>query len=52
MEQKTMVLVTHRVSLIDLADRMIVIDDGKVVKAGPRQEVIESLQAGRVGRAS
>ncbi|MBI5790519.1 MAG: type I secretion system permease/ATPase [Rhodocyclales bacterium] len=52
MEQKTMVLVTHRVSLIDLADRMIVIDDGKVVKDGPRQEVIESLQAGRVGRAS
>ena len=52
MEQKTMVLVTHRVSLIDLADRMIVIDDGRVVKDGPRQEVIESLQAGRVGRAS
>ena len=52
MEQKTMVLVTHRVSLIDLAERMIVIDDGKVVKDGPRQEVIESLQAGRVGRAS
>lgn len=52
MEHKTMVLVTHRVSLIDLADRMIVIDDGKVVKDGPRQEVIESLQAGRVGRAS
>ncbi len=52
MEQKTMVLVTHRVSLIDLADRMIVIDDGRVVKDGPRQEVIESLQAGRVVRAS
>jgi ATP-binding cassette subfamily C protein LapB len=44
--------VTHRLSLIDLADRMIVLDDGKVMTDGPRQQVIESLQAGRVGRAS
>ncbi len=50
-ENKTMVIVTHRQSLIDLADRMIVIDDGKVVSDGPRQKVIESLQAGRVERA-
>jgi ATP-binding cassette subfamily C protein LapB len=46
-----MVIVTHRQSLIDLAERMIVIDDGKVVSDGPRQKVIESLQAGRVERA-
>jgi ATP-binding cassette, subfamily C, bacterial LapB len=52
MQHKTMVLVTHRVSLIDLAERMIVIDDGKVVTDGPRQQVIESLQSGRVGRAT
>jgi ATP-binding cassette subfamily C protein LapB len=50
-EHKTMVIVTHRQSLIDLADRMIVIDDGRVVSDGPRQKVIESLQAGRVERA-
>jgi ATP-binding cassette subfamily C protein LapB len=50
-ENKTMVIVTHRQSLIDLAERMIVIDDGKVVSDGPRQKVIESLQAGRVERA-
>jgi ATP-binding cassette subfamily C protein LapB len=52
MQHKTMVIVTHRLSLIDLADRMIVLDDGKVMTDGPRQQVIESLQAGRVGRAS
>jgi ATP-binding cassette subfamily C protein LapB len=52
MQHKTMVIVTHRLSLIDLADRMIVIDDGKVVSDGPRQQVIDSLQAGRVGKAN
>ena len=52
MQHKTMVIVTHRLSLIDLAERMIVIDDGKVVTDGPRQQVVESLQAGRVGRAT
>jgi ATP-binding cassette subfamily C protein LapB len=52
MQHKTMVIVTHRLSLIDLAERMIVIDDGRVVTDGPRQQVVESLQAGRVGRAT
>ena len=51
-EHKTMIIVTHRLSLIDLADRMIVIDDGKVVADGPRQQVVDSLQTGRVGRAT
>ena len=51
-QHKTMVIVTHRLSLIDLADRMIVIDDGKIVSDGPRQQVVESLQAGKVGKAN
>lgn len=51
-QHKTMVIVTHRLSLIDLADRMIVIDDGKIVSDGPKQQVVESLQAGKVGKAN
>jgi len=47
-----MVIVTHRASLIDLAERIIVIDDGKIVQDGSRQQVVEALQAGRVGKAS
>ena len=49
---KTMVIVTHRTSLIDLATRIIVVDDGRIVADGPREQVIEALQSGRVGRAS
>ena len=50
-EHKTVVVVTHRQSLLDLADRILVMDDGKVVADGPRETVIEALQSGRVGRA-
>lgn len=50
-EHKTVVIVTHRQSLLDLADRIIVVDDGKVVADGPKNTVVEALQSGRVGRA-
>ena len=49
---KTMVIVTHRTSLLELADRIIVIDGGRVVADGPKNQVVEALQSGRIGRAS
>ena len=49
---KTMVIVTHRNSLLDLATRIIVVDDGQVVANGPRDQVIQALQSGQIGRAS
>jgi len=49
---KTLVIATHRSSLIDLADRIIVLDEGHVVADGPRETVLADLQAGRVGKAS
>lgn len=51
-EHKTMVIVTHRTSLLDLAERIIVIDGGRVVADGPKNQVVEALQSGRIGRAS
>ncbi len=49
---KTVLIVTHRNSLLDLASRVIVVDDGRIVADGPRDQVIQALQSGRVGRAS
>ena len=49
---KTVVIVTHRNSLLDLATRVIVVDDGRIVADGPRDQVIQALQSGRIGRAS
>lgn len=49
---KTVILVTHRTSLLELVDRLIVIDNGKIMADGPKAQVIEALQSGRVGRAA
>ncbi|MCB4361109.1 type I secretion system permease/ATPase [Quatrionicoccus australiensis] len=49
---KTVIVVTHRNSLLDLATRVIVVDDGRVVADGPRDQVIQALQSGRIGRAA
>jgi len=49
---KTMVIVTHRTTLLDLVDRIIVMDNGKIVADGPKDRVIEALRQGRVEKAS
>ncbi|WP_108446589.1 type I secretion system permease/ATPase [Halomonas denitrificans] len=49
---KTLVIVTHRTSLLSLVDRILVIDAGKVVADGPRDKVVEALRKGQIGRAS
>lgn len=48
---KTIVLVTHRTSLLDLVDRLIVIDSGKIVADGGKEQVIQALKSGRIARA-
>ena len=49
---KTVLVVTHRTSLLSLVDRIIVMDAGKVVADGPRDTVVEALRKGQIGRAS
>jgi ATP-binding cassette subfamily C protein LapB len=48
---KTVILVTHRTALLDLVDRLIVLDQGRIVADGPKARVIEALQQGRIGKA-
>lgn len=49
---KTLIVVTHRTSLLELVDRIIVIDGGKVVADGPKSQVVEALRQGRIGKAA
>ncbi|MBW7981718.1 type I secretion system permease/ATPase [Enterobacillus tribolii] len=42
---QTLVIVTHRMSVLSLVDRLIVLEDGHVVKDGPKDQVIASLNA-------
>ncbi len=49
---KTLVVITHRTSLLELVNRIIVMDAGKIVADGPKEQVVEALRQGRIGRAS
>ncbi|MGI9489439.1 MAG: type I secretion system permease/ATPase [Geminicoccaceae bacterium] len=45
---KTLILVTHRTSLLTLVDRLLVMDGGKVVADGPKEEILSALAAGKI----
>ena len=47
--QRGLILITHRLSLLNLVDRMIVLEGGRVVMDGPRGEVIDALSRGKGG---
>jgi ATP-binding cassette subfamily C protein LapB len=51
LKDKTLILVTHRASLLSLVDRVIILDGGAVVADGPRDEIVAALAAGKVGTA-
>ncbi|GAB4398099.1 MAG: type I secretion system permease/ATPase [Rhodoferax sp.] len=47
---KTLIVVTHRTSLLDLVSRVVILDSGKVVADGPKEQVIKALREGLVGK--
>jgi ATP-binding cassette subfamily C protein LapB len=49
---KTMLLVTHRASMLSLVERLIVVDNGRIMADGPKEAVIEALRKGRIGSAA
>lgn len=46
---KAFVLITHRQNLLTLVDRLILVDQGKIVIDGKRDHVLQALAQGRVG---
>ncbi|MBI5332967.1 MAG: type I secretion system permease/ATPase [Burkholderiales bacterium] len=49
---RTVVLVTHRTSMLAMVDRVIVVDGGRIVADGPRERILQALAAGRIARAA
>jgi len=47
-EGKTTILMTHKHSMLGLVDRVIVMDDGKVILDGKKEDVLKKLQGGSV----
>jgi ATP-binding cassette subfamily C protein LapB len=44
----TLLLITHKMNMLDLVDRLIVMDRGAIVADGPKAEVLEALKTGSV----
>jgi ATP-binding cassette, subfamily C, bacterial LapB len=42
---KTIILVTHKPSLLELVDRLILMDDGEIILDGTKEEVLNALKA-------
>jgi ATP-binding cassette subfamily C protein LapB len=51
-KDKTVILISHRTSLLDLAERIIVMDGGRIMADGPKEQVVTALRQGRIGKAA
>ena len=48
-EAKTTILITHKGSMLQLVDKLILIDRGRIIAYGPKDDVIRKLQARQFG---
>jgi len=47
-EGKTLIVITHRASLLDLVDRIVVVDNGVVIADSTKARVMEDLKSGEL----
>ncbi|UUM31889.1 type I secretion system permease/ATPase [Vibrio japonicus] len=45
---ETLILITHKTSMLDVVDRVIVMEKGCVIADGPKAEVLNNLKQGKV----
>lgn len=48
---KTVILITHRGTMLDIVDRMLVMDYGRLLVDGPKEAVLEKLKTGITAKA-
>ena len=51
-EGRTTILITHKGAMLDIVDKLILIDRGKLIAYGPKDEVIRKLQSRQYGTAA
>jgi ATP-binding cassette subfamily C protein LapB len=51
LEGRTLIVITHRETMLTLVDHLVVVDGGRVVAAGPKKDVLQALSQGRVRKA-
>jgi len=48
LEGKTLLLITHRGSMLSLVDRLIIVDGGTVLADGPKEKILQDLRDGNI----
>ena len=51
-KNETLILITHKTSMLDVADRIIVMEKGSIIADGPKSEVLQNLMQGKVRAAN
>ncbi|ASI91681.1 type I secretion system permease/ATPase [Vibrio mediterranei] len=51
-ESETLILITHKTSMLDVVDRVIVMEKGAIIADGPKVQVLSDLRQGKVRAAS
>lgn len=51
-KDRTMLLITHKMDLLKLVDRILVLDKGKLVIDGPKDKVLEQLKNGKLNQGN
>lgn len=46
--EQTLVLITHKTSMLEVVDRLVVMHAGNVVADGPKDKVLKELQRGNL----
>lgn len=47
-KNKTLLLVTHRASMLTLVERLVIVDRGRIIADGPKESVMEALKKGQI----
>lgn len=50
-QDETLILITHKTGMLDLVDRLIVMEQGQIIADGPRDKVLQSLRSGKNKKA-
>ncbi|HAT04294.1 MAG TPA: type I secretion system permease/ATPase, partial [Aeromonas salmonicida] len=46
--ETTLILITHKTAMLDVASRVIVVEQGQIVADGPKDVVLQQLKEGKV----
>ncbi|PSW03941.1 type I secretion system permease/ATPase [Photobacterium lipolyticum] len=50
-KDETLILITHKTSMLDIVDRLIVMEQGRIIADGPKEQVLNQLREGNTPRA-